>query len=342
MATAANTPALDFADICEKIIDERIPINQLYPEIMHLKSLVLAVTQIELQPTLGSAEGETQTAHGLAISPSNAALCLDDYVRTICFIRGLYAAINDLLDEASPDIEVLYVGCGPFAILVLPLLKLLAKKPVYFTLIDIHPESVASVNSILKAWKLTPKIRFVLNQDALTYKPPNNYQADIIITEVMQAALKKEPQVAVSCHLKRLFPNAKMIPESVHVDLKWVNPEYEFNPKCSDKDAHRIDLGRLFTLDKKNINTWCVEHTMPENSKQLPSRCIQLPQDLCSEGQLMFFTQVHVYKKHSIQAYQSGLTCPLIACITGKIKPGRQIQFIYQMGDDPGLIGEVI
>lgn len=51
-------------------------------------------------------------------------------------------------------IHILYAGCGPFALLCLPLLPLLAGQAVHFTLLDVHARAVESVQAILAAWRL--------------------------------------------------------------------------------------------------------------------------------------------------------------------------------------------
>jgi len=75
---------------------------------------------------------------GLAISPSLAATCLREPSRTLASIRGLAAAIDDAL---LPDraVRVLYTGCGPYALLAVPLMPHFSRKQAAFTLLDIHP-----------------------------------------------------------------------------------------------------------------------------------------------------------------------------------------------------------
>lgn len=342
MSTLSKNERMRFKAICFSLVNESIPINQLQLEVTQLKSLLLSVSILNNRPNTGIAESETSTANGLAISPSHAALCLDDYIRTITFIQGMYHAINDLFKPQKHPIEVLYVGCGPFAALVLPLLEVMADQPVHFTLIDIHQESVTAVKNTLDSLQLNHKVRDVLCQDVMKYKPAEGYHADLILTEVMQAALRKEPQVAVSCYMKQLFPKAKLIPEVIHVNLKWIDPAYEFNPDCLDKSTHTKDSDRLFTLDESKLYHWPLECTSLSSDQSLPANCVEIPKNLNHNAHPMFFTHIGVYKHHQIKPHQSGLTSPISAVITGQIKAGQQIQFQYHLGSNPGLIGAVI
>ena len=83
---------------------------------------ILADAQtIRTAPQEDISGGETLTSNGLALSPTMAAMCANDFVRTIQFIRGTHAAIADIR-ERFPDrpARVLYAGCGPYATLAVP------------------------------------------------------------------------------------------------------------------------------------------------------------------------------------------------------------------------------
>ncbi len=342
MLTITKIQELEMTQVCRSLIDNSLPAEQLRPEVMQLKSLLLSFAKFKDKPELGIAENETITTSGLAISPSNAALCLEDFIRTITFIRGMHEAIDDRLKWQAHPVEVMYVGCGPLAPLVIPLMYIFAEKPVHFTLIDIHEESVSSVKSILKAFNLMDKVKDVMCLDVMTFQPRNTYHADLILTEVMQAALKSEPQVAVSCYLQQQFPDAKIIPEAVQIDLKWINPKYEFDPEILDKSQHRAGSTEIFILNKKKINDWSNEFNHQELPPSFPAGRVEITHAMNIDHQPMLFTRITVYKNHQIIEYQSGLTHPTHAEISGDIKTGQHIQFSYRLGDAPRLIGSVV
>ena len=60
---------------------------------------------------------------GNALSPWNAASCIEDQVRTAAFIRGAIQGIENLLATTRHrPLHLLEAGCGPLGTLALPLL----------------------------------------------------------------------------------------------------------------------------------------------------------------------------------------------------------------------------
>src|SRR6185312_9777146 len=87
-------------------------------EIQCAKQLSLFFAQFNLNETEISSQKKMETivSGGVALSFTGAANCLDDYLRTVRFIKGTYFAIKEL-KEKFPDekLNILYAGCGPYA-----------------------------------------------------------------------------------------------------------------------------------------------------------------------------------------------------------------------------------
>ncbi len=90
--------------------------------------------------------GDALLKDGVAISPAAAAHCVNDTQRSVVFIRAAYAAIKVAQARcANGPLEILYAGCGPFATLLLPLLRRFDTNELTVHLLDIHQRSLDSV-----------------------------------------------------------------------------------------------------------------------------------------------------------------------------------------------------
>ena len=109
-------------ELTRLLLDGQASAEALRPEVLELAAILASAQTSVSGRREGIANGETRTTEGLALSPSMALMCADDYLRTIRFIRGTYAAIADLGKQIpGRPVRVLYVGCGPLATLAAPL-----------------------------------------------------------------------------------------------------------------------------------------------------------------------------------------------------------------------------
>ena len=109
------------------------------------------------------------------ISPLDAGRCLLDVRRTAVYLRGVYDAIQEAQRRFPGEIiNILYAGCGPFALLCLPLLPLLAGQAIHFTLLDVHARAIACVREILAAVRLEAANIECLVSDATRYQMPTS------------------------------------------------------------------------------------------------------------------------------------------------------------------------
>ena len=327
--------------LTETVLDLEKPAYSLRPEVLAIKK-VLENSQSVLNTSREDITGgESQTPNGLALSPIMAIMCADDYMRTIAFIRGLHAAIVDIR-ERFPDrpARVLYSGCGPLAILAIPLMTIFTSSEASFTLMDIHSESIESANSIVETLRLSDSIERYETLDAGSYRVNPDQPPDIILIELMQACLESEPQVAITRHLISQAPNATLIPNEINVDLVLtdVSKEFDSDSLSTEKGTtqrNRISLGSVFTLNQTSVNKW--KHI---SSNMLPGQSIQIPEFIDQRHQPMLFTRICIYQQHILQDYASGLTCPRTLSTKNEIRAGDTLQFNYELGPHPKLINQ--
>lgn len=336
--------------LTRSILDPRTAADALRPEVLALVALLAGSRDAAAAPPPDSppggqadiADGETRTGNGLALSPTMAAMCAADYKRTVVFLRGTHAAITDLLAR-RPDrpVMVLYVGCGPYAMLALPLMAVFPADRVRFTLIDIHPQSIASARSIADAQGLAASVAAFETVDAGSYTIGADLPVDVILMEIIQACLASEPQVAISRHLLAQAPDALLIPEQVSVDLIFVDPGREFDlggPQAAGgpRPRDRIAGAPVFVVDREAVARWsgCGNDT-------LPAATARVPDDLARRYRPMLFTRIRVYRDHLLQDYDSGLTCPRSPPLDRALQPGDVVRFHYALGRQPRLVAEV-
>ncbi len=134
------------------------------------------------------AEAGTRTAHGLALSPALAAACAGDPLRLAAFVRGAHEAIiTRRRVDASRPVRVLYVGCGPYATLAMPLTAALPPEVVRFDLIDLQAESIDSARAAVEALGLGRSVERFEAGDAPRWQPLPGRRPDLFLLEVMQA-----------------------------------------------------------------------------------------------------------------------------------------------------------
>lgn len=324
------------------LLESKTPAHSLRPEVIELTTILADSQAEQIVSQRDISGGETRTSNGLALSPTMAAMCADDFVRTIEFIRGTHAAIVDIR-KRFPDrpARILYAGCGPYAILSLPLMAVFSSTEAVFTLLDVHSESIDSAKSIVEKLRLNDSVTCYETVDAGSYRVCPDQSPDIILMEIMQACLESEPQVAISRHLLKQAKHAILIPEEVRIDLTLVDASHEFNMDVikqnrDPKQRDRVPIASVFVVNRETVDSWDSNF-----SNRLPASAVRTPESLEQRYQLMIFTTIRVYGNHILKDYDSGLTCPKPLSIEDEIKPGDTIQFHYELGSHPHLNGEV-
>lgn len=328
--------------LARAILDEGAPPSTLRPEVLEMSEILASAGPAGQARVEDIAAGETHTPDGIAISPAMAAMCAEDYVRTIKFIRGLRAAIAGVrAREPGRPVRVLYAGCGPLAVLAVPVMAVVPGAEAVFTLLDIHPASIASATAIVEALGLADRVAGLEAVDAGRYRIDAARPPDVIVVELMRACLEAEPQVAVTRHLLAQAPGAVLVPEEVRVELALVDVSREFDLRGlghggGEWRRDRIPVAPVFVLNRETVASW---ETARDGT--LPGATVRIPDPLERRYQPLLFTVIRTHAEHVLRDYESGLTCPRTPSVEGKVVPGATVRFDYELGERPRLRGMV-
>lgn len=232
---------------------------------------------------------------GKAIGPIWAALCLKEFMRTKRFVQGIEKAIRQA-QKTFPGrtIHILYAGTGPFATLILPLTTIFSSREIKCTFLEINPESIRSLHKVIQAFGIESYIYEIVQCDAAKYQADSARPVHIVVSEVMQNALNKEPQVAVTINLASQLENGGIfIPECVKIDAA-------FTKGGNIAESSLYPLGKVFCLDKS---------TKFEDTQQKVS--FDFPQGVPSDFNcLSLLTEIRVFGECKLNYGQCSLTLP--------------------------------
>lgn len=183
--------------------------------------LLLEIEQRLLSDTNSISDGVNSNDIGLntgnAINTNLAGKCFKDFVRTYTFMLGTYQCVQEKL-KYTQSVEILYAGTGPYATIILPLLYLLKSENISITTLEINETTYEQCKVHLQKLNKGKYFNENLLINAMAYSP--QFSFDIIISETMDKALCREPQLAIFSHLHQfLKPKGNLIPECISVDL---------------------------------------------------------------------------------------------------------------------------
>jgi len=287
---------------------------------------------------------------GKALSPKDAASCILDAARTSRFLRGTFTALREAQQRFSQrPIEVLYAGCGPFAALAIPLTTQFSAADIRFTLLDTHRRSLESAQRLVRSLDLDAFVRHYIQGDATSYIHNSNRLLHMVITETMQRALVKEPQVAIALNLvPQLCPGGILIPEKISVDACLFDLNKEFltpsdsdeavpHLKALDSPRVRIELGRVFEIGVDNVPYLAamLRKDALSSDARFPAVVLDVPQDAEKHLRVLLRTEITVFGSAVLREYDSGLTNPAILHELGSVGNGSRIEFRYVLDSNP-------
>lgn len=283
---------------------------------------------------------DTILSQGIAINTELAAQCFSDYLRTHHFMVGTYQCALDLLNK-NPSIRILYAGTGPFATIILPLLYLLSPEQIHITTLEINQDSHNLMRKLISILGKEPYFESTLLQDAITYT--TNEKFDLIISETMDKALTREPQLAVFGNLiKCLRPEGRIIPEKITVDLyatkialeKPTKYNYVGDTKTrvyNQKFRHYI--GNVIVADKFFFQNQNFISGQNQYLKTISTKDIPL-----SSAELMFITEVIIYNNILLMEDDSFITRKYVAYSIPPTEQGMEYDLYYANTETPSIL----
>lgn len=256
--------------------------------------------------------------NGKFVSQITAAHCLKDIARSGRFIRGLYFAIKDQL-KLKDSVHILYAGCGPYATLFTPLTYFFDSNQVRSTMLEIGKVPMENAQKVYEQLELTDYVKAWVNADGTDPEIQFEESFDIIVSETMQAALKKECQVPLTRNLVRfLKEDGTFVPQNIKVEAILEQP------KVSGKPDEML-VGSIYELDYKNV-----PRKNHETELAIPSNDYQF---------LMMKTSIQTYEDEWLKGADSGLTVKLI--LDNLAVPRKKARLVYQedkpKGEDIGF-----
>jgi len=313
--------------------------GQITGAVKNLEEVFFTLTGLDPFSRPSGYDGESRLDQGVAIAPNFAGMCVREFMRTWHFIKGMYLGIKAAADNfPGQRLHVLYAGCGPFAPLFIPLTACFSPREMGFTLLDIHPQSIQCVEKLIAGLGISGYVDDCRVADALRFSPPPGKMYHLAVTETMNQALRKEPQVAIT---RRLFPflysQGIFIPQRVTVSAAVTDYDRQFperqaaGPEAGDqnpldKAVHppRIDLGTIFEL-------------IP-GQEDYPAATFHVPPLKNKENHLLLLTEITVFDGLVLTEGQCSLTLPYKYGRLHKLPPAERYVARYEVSSLPGII----
>lgn len=311
---------------CEMIIKDGDFHDGLAPAIMGLADMLYKIADVNAQSDLERKHIDTE--NGSAIGVFWAAQCIKEITRTQRFARALLEAVRSVQQQKSAQtVNVLYAGTGPFATLALPVMALLTPQEVQFTLLEINAKSYEMLQHVLKTLGLEAFVKHMEIADAATHKLADR-NVDIVLSETMNRALIKEPQVSIMLNLaNQVSEKTIFIPEEIKVTLC----QKEGNASVACPLTNLIVFNKSFMsnmIEKCKDNNWLFEEKA-------------IIVDLLPSSSLQYETEIKVYEDDFLKAFDCSLNLP--ERLKFKNTGGRkQLKIQYNNVGIPGFKFEIL
>lgn len=275
---------------------------------------------------------------GIALSSYDAAICLDEFIRTARFLKGTHMAIRELLRRfPGQKLNILYAGCGPYATLLLPLLPLFKPDELDVLLLDINTDSLRSVAGILSAAGLEDYQVAMQQADAIRYQSPESRPLHLVVSETMFYALIREPQVSITQNLApQLQKGGILIPEAINLDLVYTFHGEEPYLKSTDQYPnrlpyqHRIHVAPLFSITKE------LDFYRTNSSPGVfESGLYELPTDFSATPDLCIHTHLRIFGEVLLHSAESSITNPYCMVSLYNLQEQTHVALTYDFNDIP-------
>lgn len=328
----------ELSEITTVILSPEMDYIALKENLDSLSSLFLKVSKLNMDADI-NAEHLLLPA-GKAIGLKWAAMCIEDMVRTKRFISGIHRAILDKqkLKKNSP-IQILYTGCGPFATLLMPLITQFTSEEIQITCLEVNAISIQSLKNVMDAMDAQAYFKAIHHCDATSFRLPDSELIDIVVIEVLQLALTRESQVAITYNLIPQLPKSvTLIPEEITLHVAFIDTkkqdEHRFKADPNLEIDYLAKIGEVFTLNKESA----LANITPSSSLTFPEVEILFPKDLLKDKtSAVILTEIQVYGSYRLDFWESGLTIPTIFADLSHEKELIGVKTQYIANNDPYL-----
>jgi hypothetical protein len=281
----------------------------------------------------------TQLPAGTAIAPYWAASCMQDLVRTQRFMQGVHQAVLDAMhSRPGQKTHLLYVGTGPFAALVLPVLTRFSSEEVAVTLLDVHESSLSLLEKVIAVLGVQDRVKTLVHADAATYLIPECEEVHIVVVETMQHALEREPQLAITLNLvPQLAPDTIWIPQNIRIEAALIHIQEDHKQSATQGDIDRRILGPVLNLNRQTAGQMAAQRV--GNPLSWEAHPIDIPLEQAEAlPWLALLTEIHIYGKYYLQARDSALCAPrLLTKLNDLSVFPKSVCFSYSMAAPPGF-----
>lgn len=320
---------MDLHKIAQILIAEDLDFAELQQAVVAYRKLLTQQNQLISSSEETRTDIELDT--GRAIGTTWAARCIDDLVRTKRFVKGLYEAVRQVLNEKEGPVVILYAGTGPFATLALPLTTLFREDQIQIRALEINPISCQCLSRLLVTLDVEGYFESIEQVDASNYQIPQADTIDILLSETMQRGLEKEPQVAIMYNLvPQLRQNILMIPEKIELSIGTI--------LYSEESSLQVEYQSFFPVFRLSADG-IRKHQFSGKNLTFPTRQYKLTKaQLAHSKNLVLLTHISVFGREKLTPGESGITLPVkLPRLQQLGKKEVIIELAYAIGNNPGM-----
>jgi predicted RNA methylase len=275
---------------------------------------------------------------GIAVNCKLASDCFDDYLRTYSFMLAVFQCISQKTKQDSKKVRILYAGTGPFLSIILPSIFLFSSDQISITTLEINETSYNYSKKLILNFGKTDYFEANLYQNALTFD--TNQKFDIIISETMDKALTREPQIAIFSNLVKLLkPDGNLIPQSIKIHLVASSIKLEKNVDfycCTDKKTRELNNEhRQFIKTIMEANRQFYETAKLIESESLYLTTISTSQIKTELNELLLLTEVQLNEDLILKEDDSWLTKKYICHSFSNATRGKDFNIYYINNESP-------
>jgi predicted RNA methylase len=339
MSKTITTPFFSkLSKISDVILADEINFSDLLTSLTDMKSLFMEVSEIDTE-----SPEFTQDIHlttGKAIGPYWAGLCVDDLLRTKRFSKGAFQAIEEMKSKKNGEpVTLLYVGPGPFATLILPLLTQFKPEELQLILVEVNPATIAALKNTIKNVGVEEYIKEIIMADASQLQLENASEIDVLLLECLQFALVKEQQVAITYNLvPQLRKDAILVPDEIKLSVGVVDSvkkmAYMTHPDDSIEADFYKDINTVFVLSKEAI--W--NHISNFKTLDFPEINTTISkEDKKNFTSVVISTDICVHSNQKLLKDECSLTMSYKLSDTNQLENLTTVKTKYEVNEKPGL-----